>query len=152
MDGSVGAGRHFGGLERGVRESRLRWLRNGRIVREFRKGRGCVDQIFSFRMVVEKILENRKKLYAAFMDLEKAYDRVDWLVYLSSAEGTNRRERPLERWDARVKRYVSERGVRENGLEWTRRECMDRERRRSICCSYLLGECFWRERGIRAID
>ncbi len=28
----------------------------------FRKGRGCVDQIFSF------------------MDLEKAYDRVDWLA------------------------------------------------------------------------
>ncbi len=38
----------------------------------FRKRRGCVDQIFSFRMVVEKILEKRKKLYAAFMDLEKA--------------------------------------------------------------------------------
>ncbi len=27
----------------------------------FREGRGCVDQIFSFRMVVEKILEKRKK-------------------------------------------------------------------------------------------
>ncbi len=44
----------------------------------FRKGRGCVDQIFCFRMVVEKILTKGKKLYAAFMDLEKAYDRVDW--------------------------------------------------------------------------
>ncbi len=31
-------------------------------------------------LVVEKILEKRKKLYAAFMDLEKAYDRVDWLA------------------------------------------------------------------------
>ncbi len=41
---------------------------------DFRKGRGCVDQIFSFRMVVEKILAKGKKLYAAFMDLEKAYD------------------------------------------------------------------------------
>ncbi len=29
----------------------------------FRKGRGCVDKIFSLRMVVEKILEKRKKLY-----------------------------------------------------------------------------------------
>ncbi len=46
----------------------------------FRKGSGCVDQIFSFRMVVEKILAKGKKLYAAFMDLEKAYDRVDWLA------------------------------------------------------------------------
>ncbi len=25
-------------------------------------------------------IEKRKKLYAAFMDLEKAYDRVDWLA------------------------------------------------------------------------
>ncbi len=42
--------------------------------------RGQVDQIFSFRMVVEKILAKGKKLYAAFTDLEKAYDRVDWLA------------------------------------------------------------------------
>ncbi len=26
------------------------------------------------------VLEKRKKIYAAFMDLEKAYDRVDWLA------------------------------------------------------------------------
>ena len=44
----------------------------------FRKGRGCVDQIFSLRMIVEKMLAKGKKVYAAFMDLEKAYDRVDW--------------------------------------------------------------------------
>ncbi len=43
----------------------------------FRKRRGCMDQIFCFRMVVEKMLAKGKKLYAAFMDLEKAYDRVD---------------------------------------------------------------------------
>ncbi len=28
----------------------------------------------------ERILAKGKKLYAAFMDLEKAYDRVDWLA------------------------------------------------------------------------
>ncbi len=39
----------------------------------FRKGRGCVDQIFSFRMVVEKILAKEKKVYTSFMDLEKVY-------------------------------------------------------------------------------
>ncbi len=38
-------------------------------------------------------------------------------VYLSSAEGTNRRGRPLGRWEDRVKEYVCERGVRRNGLE-----------------------------------
>ncbi len=38
-------------------------------------------------------------------------------VCLSSVEGTNRRGRPLGRWEDRVKEYVSERGVRGNGLE-----------------------------------
>ncbi len=54
-------------------------------------------------------------------------------VYLSSVEGTNRRGRPLGRWKDRVKEYVSERGVRGSGLEWARRECMDRERWRAVC-------------------
>ncbi len=43
-------------------------------------------------------------------------------VYLGGAEGPNRRGRPLGRWKDRVKEYVSERGVRGNGLEWARRE------------------------------
>ncbi len=36
-------------------------------------------------------------------------------VYLSSVEGTNRRGKPLGRWEDKVKEYVSERGVRGNG-------------------------------------
>ncbi len=43
----------------------------------FRKGRGCVDQIFAKMMLVEEYLEKDKKLYSACMELEKAYDRVD---------------------------------------------------------------------------
>ncbi len=39
----------------------------------FRKGRGCVDQIFAMKKLVEEYLGKDKKLYAAFMDLEKAY-------------------------------------------------------------------------------
>ncbi len=54
-------------------------------------------------------------------------------MYLSSAEGTSRRGRLLGRWEDRVKEYASERGVRGNGLEWARRECMDRQRWRSFC-------------------
>ncbi len=42
-------------------------------------------------------------------------------VYLSSVEGPNKRGRPLGIWEDRVKEYVSERGVRRNGLEWARR-------------------------------
>ncbi len=42
-----------------------------------KKGRGCVDQIFAMKRLMEGYLGKDKKLYAAFMDLEKAYDRVD---------------------------------------------------------------------------
>ena len=60
---------------------RVMEITEGRISEEqggFRKGRGCVDQIFTVKMLTEKYLMKGKKLYAAFMDLEKAYDRVDW--------------------------------------------------------------------------
>ena len=43
----------------------------------FRHGRGCVDQIFSLRQISEKMCEKERPLYLCFIDLEKAYDRVD---------------------------------------------------------------------------
>ncbi len=43
--------------------------------RGFRKVRGCVDQIFEMKILVEKYIEKDRKLFAAFMDLEKAYDK-----------------------------------------------------------------------------
>ncbi len=73
-------------------------------------------------------------------------------VYPSSVEGPKRKGRPLGRWDDRVKEYVSERGVRGNGLELARRKCMDRERWRSVCRGRPIVAHFWREQGIRAID
>ncbi len=73
-------------------------------------------------------------------------------VYLSSVEGPHRRGRPLGRLEDMVKEYVSERGVRGNGLEWARRECMDKERWRSVCRGRTLGGRFQRERGIGAMD
>ncbi len=73
-------------------------------------------------------------------------------VYLGSVESTNRKGRLLGRWEDRVKQDVSERGVRGTGLEWARRECMDRERWRSVCRGQPLWGRFRRERGVRAID
>ncbi len=73
-------------------------------------------------------------------------------VYLSSVECTNRRGRPLVRWEDRVREYVNERGVRGNALDWARREHMDRERWRSFCRGHPLGGSSRRERGVRAID
>ena len=42
----------------------------------FRSGRGCKDQIFVLKQLVEKYREKRKEFHVAFMDLEKAYDKV----------------------------------------------------------------------------
>ena len=60
---------------------RVKDITDCRISREqgaFRKGKGCIDQIFTVKMVAEKYLAKGRKMYAAFMDLEKAYDRIDW--------------------------------------------------------------------------
>ena len=43
----------------------------------FRRSRGCTDQIFIVRQICEKCLGKGKDVYFAFLDLEKAYDRVD---------------------------------------------------------------------------
>ncbi len=72
--------------------------------------------------------------------------------FFTENNGTNRRGRPLGRWKHRMEEYVSARGVRGNGLEWSRRECMDRERWRSICHGHPLWRHFQREQGVRAID
>ena len=36
-----------------------------------------MDQVFAVRKVCEKYLANRKDVFWAFMDLEKAYDTID---------------------------------------------------------------------------
>ena len=40
----------------------------------FRRGRGCIDQIFIVRQICEKYLGKSKDVHFAFLDLEKAYD------------------------------------------------------------------------------
>ena len=42
---------------------------------DFRRGRGCTDQIFIVRQICENYLGKGKDVYFAFLDLEKAYDR-----------------------------------------------------------------------------
>ena len=43
----------------------------------FRVRRGCVDQIFTLKQIGEKTREKKHRVYVGFMDLEKAYDRVN---------------------------------------------------------------------------
>ena len=42
----------------------------------FMPGRGTIDAIFIARQLQDRYLGNKKKLYFAFVDLEKAFDRV----------------------------------------------------------------------------
>ena len=42
----------------------------------FRPGRSTTDQIFTLKQILEKSWEYGKDLFACFVDLEKAYDRV----------------------------------------------------------------------------
>jgi exonuclease III len=60
-----------------VIEIRLRGLVNiDEMQRGFMPGRNTTDAIFTLRTMIEKHLEKNKELWAAFVDLEKAYDRV----------------------------------------------------------------------------
>ena len=40
-------------------------------------GRGCVDQIFTPNQKREKAREKKRRVFVCFIDLEKAYDRVN---------------------------------------------------------------------------
>ena len=42
----------------------------------FRSGRGTTDAIFIVRQIQERFLEKKRDLWVAFVDLEKAFDRV----------------------------------------------------------------------------
>ena len=43
----------------------------------FHKGRGCTDQLFSLRVLMEKAREYHRPLYICFVDLHKAYDSIN---------------------------------------------------------------------------
>ena len=53
----------------------------------FRKGRGCIDQIFALRNIIEQSLEWNHPLYINFIDFQKAFDSVHrdslWKILLS---------------------------------------------------------------------
>jgi hypothetical protein len=42
----------------------------------FRKGRGCTDQIFVLRNIIEQCSEWQRKLYINFVDFQKAFDSL----------------------------------------------------------------------------
>lgn len=38
---------------------------------DFRKGRGCMDMVFTMRQLVEQFFEHKEKLFVTFVDLKK---------------------------------------------------------------------------------
>ena len=42
----------------------------------FRKERGCTDQIFTLRKIIEQFTEWQRQLYINFVDLEKSFDSI----------------------------------------------------------------------------
>ena len=65
-------------LERIV-DGRIRKVVEGKMGDEqfgFRSGKSTTDLMFAVRQIVEKKLEMKKDSYWAFLDMEKAYDKV----------------------------------------------------------------------------
>jgi hypothetical protein len=61
----------------------------------FRPGRGTVDLVFALKLLLEKSWEWNKKKYVAFIDLEKAFDRINrrklWALLADEHYGIDRK-------------------------------------------------------------
>ena len=50
---------------------------------KFRKNRSCSDHIFTLSSVIQNLLHENKPTFAAFLDMEQAFDRVNRDLLLS---------------------------------------------------------------------
>ena len=64
---------------------------------DFRKRKGTKDAIGLIRTIGERYIEKDKDMYTVFVDLEKAFDRVDWkkLMGILKKTGVDGKERTL---------------------------------------------------------
>ena len=64
----------------GVLNDRVKLITAEKVIDEqggFRAGRGCNDQSFTVRQIMEKSVEKDKVVYMAFVNIEKACDNVN---------------------------------------------------------------------------
>lgn len=54
----------------------------------FRSGRGTREAILSLRQILEKRIEINENTYIAFVDLEKAFDKIDWKLLFESLKNS----------------------------------------------------------------
>ena len=52
----------------------------------FRKGRGCTDAIFALRQISERTIEHNQQMNIAFIDQEKAFDRINREILWATLE------------------------------------------------------------------
>ncbi|KAI2650200.1 putative 149 kDa protein [Labeo rohita] len=52
----------------------------------FRPGRGCCDQIFALRQLVERYIRYGQRTVIAFIDFKSAFDCIDWTVLWRTLE------------------------------------------------------------------
>ena len=72
--------RVVGKIYAGILVGRVRRVTRGLIDDEqegFKAGKGCVDQIFTLKQTGEKAREKKCRVYMGFVDLEKAFERVN---------------------------------------------------------------------------
>ena len=48
----------------------------------FRKHRSCNDHLFSLTSIIRNILATNMSIYCAFIDMEKAFDFVDYYLFI----------------------------------------------------------------------
>jgi retron-type reverse transcriptase len=71
---------HIGKLNAKILETRIKPLVEPQLNKAqfgFRRGKSCSDALFTLRQLSEKAIEYNKQLNIAFIDQEKAFDRVD---------------------------------------------------------------------------
>uniref|UniRef100_A0A8D9A6I6 Craniofacial development protein 2 n=1 Tax=Cacopsylla melanoneura TaxID=428564 RepID=A0A8D9A6I6_9HEMI len=105
----------------------------------FRKGKGTRDAMLALRMILEKQLKKKNRdTYIAFIDLEKAFDKVEWkkLFEILKDIGLNFKDRRII-WNL----YKNETAVYECG-EYAGEAKIRQGVRQGCCISALLFNCY----------